>query len=205
MTHLSREELMQWHDQGRADDRDRVVSHLAACRSCAAEYADLIRTAPALESPTHFNPADFVARGYAVRRETSRASLRMGLSWKVWAGALGAAAALLLVVTLGPNDDGGTRGGGVQITLPTEVTDQPSVVEWTTGLAVTRFRVELVDEAGATIFQTVTETPRAVLPDSDVMKLAPGRSYTWRITALDREGESLTTASKTFAIGTGAR
>jgi len=100
VTHLSREELVHWRDRGATDDRDRVVSHLAACGSCAAAYAELTRTAlpPTIERPKHFDPADFVARGYAVQRRIRPAQSMLGLSWKVWAGALSAAAVLIVAL-----------------------------------------------------------------------------------------------------------
>jgi len=100
VTHLSREELVHWRDRGATNDRDRVVAHLAACGSCAAAYAELTRTAPAIEGPKHFDPADFVARGYAVQRRIRPAPQSMlALSWKVWAGALSAAAVLIVALT----------------------------------------------------------------------------------------------------------
>jgi hypothetical protein len=99
VTHLSREELVHWRDRGATDDRDRVVTHLAACGSCAAAYAELARTAPAIEGPKHFDPADFVARGYAVQRRIRPAQSMFGLSWKVWVGTLSVAAVLIVGLT----------------------------------------------------------------------------------------------------------
>jgi len=100
VTHLSREELVHWRDRGATDDRDRVVSHLAACGSCSAAYAELTRTAlpSTMERPKHFDPADFVARGYAVQRRMRPAQSMLGLSWKVWAGALSVAAVLIVAL-----------------------------------------------------------------------------------------------------------
>jgi hypothetical protein len=100
VTHLSREELLSWRDRGATGDRDRVVSHLAACGACAATYAELTRTAvpPTIERTTHFDPADFVSRGYAVQRRMRPAQSMFRLSWKVWTGTL--SAAVVVIVTL---------------------------------------------------------------------------------------------------------
>jgi hypothetical protein len=203
MTHLSREELLRWRDRGATDDRDRVVSHLAACGSCATAYAELTRiaTPPVAERPTHFDPADFVARGYAVQRRMRPSRSMLGLSWKVWAGALSAAAVLLVIVTLGPEQGGDvSRGATIGITAPTAVTDHPEIVTWTSGIAATRFRVELVDSDGAPVFQTITNTSRVVLPDDRRAALSRGHSYTWKITALDKDNQPIMTGAKTFAI-----
>lgn len=120
MDHVMREELIQWRDHGRAEDRDRIVSHLATCKLCAATYAELIRTAPAAQEPARFDPKDFVKRGYAVRRDTaSSAWPAIVTSWKTWAGAL-SAAAVLVIVLVGPrsdSDSGVTRGGEPFTTL----------------------------------------------------------------------------------------
>lgn len=69
--HLDRDQLVRWRDHGSAD-RAAVLGHLAACDSCAARYAELVRTAPLAAAPVHFDPADFVARGYSVRERVAR-------------------------------------------------------------------------------------------------------------------------------------
>jgi hypothetical protein len=110
--HLLRDELIQWRDHGNAADRERITLHLASCASCAAAYAELIRTAPAVQKATHFNPEDFVTRGYAVRRDVSPTVWPAFVtSWKIWAGAFSAAMAVLLVVLVSPQFDYGVTPG----------------------------------------------------------------------------------------------
>ena len=105
MDHVRREELIRWRDHGRPEDRDRIVSHLATCGSCAATYAELIRTAPAAQTPTRLDPKDFVERGYAVQRSAAPSAWpAVVTSWKTWAGAL-SAAAVLIIVLVGPRPD----------------------------------------------------------------------------------------------------
>jgi hypothetical protein len=104
--------LIQWRDRGNAADRERITSHLATCASCAAAYAELIRTAPATQMPIRFNPEEFVARGYAVRRDPPQnAWPAFVTSWKVWASAFSAAMAVLLVVLVAPRFDSGVTPG----------------------------------------------------------------------------------------------
>jgi anti-sigma factor RsiW len=110
--HLLRDELIQWRDRGNAADRERITSHLATCASCAAAYAELIRTAPATQMPIRFNPEEFVARGYAVRPDPPQnAWPAFVTSWKVWASAFSAAMAVLLVVLVAPRFDSGVTPG----------------------------------------------------------------------------------------------
>jgi hypothetical protein len=227
VTHLSQAELLRWRDEGRAEDRERVLSHLARCRTCAAELAELTRRAtidPATAGDAadggsvHFDPADFVKRGYAVRREVNAGQAWRGdarverapiwTSRKLWAGALGAVAMLALVVTLMPGererggDAGGdvVRGGGITITSPDSPAETPQTIAWTSGVKAARYRVELLDASGAAVFQTTTTDTRVVLRGDQVPGLIAGRSYVLKITALDMEGESITSASKTFSV-----
>ncbi len=122
MTHLTRDELVAWRDRPADAERARVTAHLGACRPCASAYAELLRTAPAGQ-PAHFRPADFVERGYAVRESAGAASWVPNLSsWRTWGGALSAAAALILVVTLGTqigrDTTDGVRGSLLELTTP---------------------------------------------------------------------------------------
>src|SRR5204862_3804 len=89
-----------------------MTSRGAAAVSLGAPTGDeLLRTAP-VEPPAHFNPADFVRRGYAARTSAAAPGWAAAMSsWKAWGGALSAAAALILVVAIAmrlnsPSDDG---------------------------------------------------------------------------------------------------
>ena len=212
MTHLTREELVRWRESGAAEDRNVIVSHLAACKACAATYAELVRTAASAPAPHHFDPADFVKRGYAVRgaAQASRWSA-VFTPRTAWAGSLSAAAVLLLVVALWPGAQSGrppsdgVRGSGIDFVVPAETTEQPAVVEWKSGIAAARFRVELVDASGGVLYQEVTDSSRIRLSPDIVMMLRPGSSYTWKVTALDRDGQPVTTSSRTFSIARASR
>jgi hypothetical protein len=110
MDHLRRDELIQWRDHGHPEDRDRIVSHLATCASCAAMYAELIRTAPVASGPARFDPRDFVKRGYAVRRDASTSAWpAIVSSWKVWAGALSAAVVIIFLAPRFDSNSGAVR------------------------------------------------------------------------------------------------
>ena len=203
MTHLSRNELERWRDQGRAEDRERVLAHLAACKPCTDAYAELLRGAPAMTTPTHFDPADFVTRGYAARRKTT-GWFTAFQSWNVWVAALGAAALVVVVVSLGPrpgSESGDAiRGAQIELASPSEMAAAPSELQWRSGIAAPAFHIALVDPRGAVVFETDVSAPRVTLPGEVRARMLPGSAYTWKISALDREKRTITSASGTFSI-----
>lgn len=203
MTHLLREDLVRWRDEGRVEDRPQVVAHLASCKTCAAVYAELIRTAPIKATPVLFDPADFVQRGYAVHRSSpDRARSTTLLSWKLWAGAVGAAAALVVMIVLLPSqkpDSFDTRGTKIELLAP-EPPGRPALLEWKSGLAATSYRVELKDAAGGEVYATTTAASQTMLPADVVATLAAGGSFTWSVTALDADGRAVTTSSRTLTV-----
>lgn len=118
--HLSRDALIAWRDAG-TGDRDRIVAHLAACEGCRREAASLERLRPADAAPARFDPADFVAQGYAAGGGGAASQ-----SWRVRsiAAAVAAAAVLLLGALIVPgwlrgdhNAPPVVRGGETRVTL----------------------------------------------------------------------------------------
>jgi hypothetical protein len=212
MAHVMREEMLRWRDQGRPEDRERMLTHLASCPSCAREYAEIIRTAPVVPVPQHFDAGDFVKRGYAVRATTA-SQARQGwlVSWKMWAGVLSAAAVLTLVVSTGlvpvPGSGGGgtTRGASIELVTPEPSATAPAVLEWRSGLVPERFRVELTDASGTVLYRVDTTETNLVLPEEIRRQLVPGGSYQYTVAALDADGEVITSASGTIAPGSDAR
>ena len=208
MTHLTRDELVAWRDRPADAERARVTAHLGACRPCASAYAELLRTAPAGQ-PAHFRPADFVERGYAVRESAGAASWVPNLSsWRTWGGALSAAAALILVVTLGTqigrDTTDGVRGSLLELTTPSVAVNRPVVLQWTTTIVAPRFAVDIKDASGNVVYHGESREHRLPLPDSAVAGLLAGQTYTWSVTALDADGQPITSASGTF-VAAGAR
>jgi hypothetical protein len=206
MTHLLREELVRWRDQGLSEDRDRVLGHLAACKRCAEVYAELVRTTPVDRAPEHFNPADFVKRGYAARQgAAAKPRADAFLSWKMWAGALSAAALVVLVVAAGPDlrrlfeAPDTARGTGIEWVTPATPHSPVSTLEWKTGLLAARFHIEIADSTGAMVYQADTSDSSITLPASVTAALQPGRSFTLRVTALDRDGQAMATTAETFS------
>jgi hypothetical protein len=197
VNHLLREDLVRWRDEGRAEDRERITAHLAECEACTAAFAEVVRTAPLAAASTKLDPSKFVARGYAVRKASKPAT--QFVSWKAWAGALSAAALVILIVFVGmpPLDDDGdgpvTRGS-ITITTP-----EPTSLSWTSGVTAARYDVQLLDARQVMVFQSLTQQTSLNLPADVRAKLAPG-GYTWKVTALDEEGRPIIAATRAVAI-----
>jgi hypothetical protein len=202
-----REELIRWRDGSLPDERDRIVAHLASCQTCAATYAELVRTPPAELRPMRFDPADFVERGYAARK-TSRPGWSAVTAWKGWTLGLSAAAAIVLVVVLGlpqlGTDPDATRGSTIEIQSTESPSDRLFVVEWQSALAASRYRVELFENQRV-LYTTLTDARRVMLPADVAAALQEGRVYTWKVTALDSQGADVTASSKTLTVGASPR
>jgi hypothetical protein len=204
MSHLSREAMLRWRDEGLGDDREQTTSHLASCRSCAAAYAELVRTAPVTERPVHFDPADFVQRGYAARKRAGGGASLLA-SWKVWTSAAGLAAALALVVIFVPfgSDEtiGVTRGGGVTIVSPSDAGSASSAdLEWKSGITASQFRVALTDASGVVMYDANVSGPPVRLPPDVARRLEPGGFYTWTVSVMGADARVVTTASRRFSL-----
>jgi hypothetical protein len=210
MTHLTNEELVAWRDRDAGVDRDRILAHLAGCRDCTESYAALVRTAPANEAPIHFKAEDFVERGYAVRREARQPGWSAALtSWKVWSGVVTAAAAVVLVVTLGggtwPGGANPVRGDRLELTSPVAAAGQPITLEWSTGLRATKYAVVVTTPVGGEVFRTTTDRTSIPLPRTVTARLLPGTPYSWKVTALDGEDQPITSATGTLVVAKATR
>lgn len=215
MTHLTREELVRWRDQGLAADRDRIVGHLAACGECAAMYAELVRTAPADEPATSLHAGDFVNRGYRARRrgglvDALAAPLR---SWRpLTIAAAGAAAALLLVMLL-PDarrrlqsehidpEQAGIRGGSLELVAPVGPGSVPAEFRWRSPIEAASYRVDVFDDQGTLMYAIAAATERAAVTAELRGVLTAGARYRWKVTALDDLGAAITSSElQTFVV-----
>lgn len=156
-----------------AAERAAALPHLATCARCRAAVASVAR---ALADPS-------VARAVrAMDHPGRRRFLRL---------ALPAAAAAILVAVVWPRwpGDGGEghRGPpqpGAQIPTPIApvgVVAQVPALRWASLAGADRYRLTLFDAAGRVLYEAELGDTTAALPDS--VRLAPGRSYLWRVEA----------------------
>lgn len=183
---------MQWRRGGA--DRERFIGHLASCASCREALAALVRDGPVPESPATLRPHEFVARGYAAQGRP-RAVLRM----RALIGAALVAAASLAVAMLrpfsgpmplpAPIESAGVRGGDIQLLGPSGPVTEVREFRWSSPVAATRYRLQVRDDGGAVVHETLATSERTTLPEEARARLRPGRAYSWRVEALDGAGE----------------
>jgi hypothetical protein len=184
--HLSREELTAWRDEG-TGDRDRLVSHLAACAACREAAAEVERDRPADVHPQRFDPADFVASGY---RAGQPAAPRMAHRW-IWVAATAALLALAVIPLTRPgrdDDQSSAMRGDTQAIVPIRPVDQTVAAgeltfEWKGTGDGERVRLTVVDlgrPSEPLIDREVAGTRYEPLPEERA-RLQPGQSLHWYV------------------------
>lgn len=194
MTHLSREQLLEWRDHGAPADRERVLGHLAACEPCRRELSELARLGPVGDQPSQLDPRQFLPRGVAAWRGASVTWLRRPATWMVAAGAV--AAAVLIGVVFqrpAPQPDTGfeIRSDRLLAIAPAGEVASVSELRWSSPYNASRYRVSV--RSGERVVAT-GETAEERFP----VTLTSG-SYTWTVEALDANGRTIA-ASKPQAF-----
>jgi hypothetical protein len=207
MTHLTREQLKDFWDHGRAGDRERVVTHLAVCDQCGALYGEVMDGSPTAIGTSVASP-NLAVRGYrSFRAARRRFTMR-------WTGALaGAAAAAGLVALVLPSPsappppDGETiRGASLVALAPIGRVDPPVRFRWASPVAASRFVVEVRD--GRQRLQLVLTAAREAvdLPAESLRQLVPAEDYSWVVIARDAEGqEIMRSRPQIFSVAAGPR
>jgi hypothetical protein len=201
VTHLTPAELRQWYGEGAADDRQRVLTHLAACDECRRALAELARNEVGV-GPAPLDPQDFVIRGRDAYTDARSRPWR----WRpvVIVGAAAASAAVLAVLVTpalrqarqnGDRSQSETRGGDLRLLEPVGDVCRPAEFRWTSPVSASRYRVVVYDSARRAIYTGVANVER--LPfDSDLRaRLAPGE-YTWSVDALDAGGTAIVNSDR---------
>jgi hypothetical protein len=187
MTHLTRDELVGWRDDPDESLRDRVLSHLAACDTCGAVYAELMRTRPSIEDPIALQPRDFVAAGIAAAGTGRTAWLRRRAVW-VGLPAMAAAALVAFAVLRQPrvaplsDPTSDIRGSEIVAFSPTGTVSQIAEFKWTSPFRATTYRLSVKSQDGAVVWTKDSPQEHAA-----ATTLPPGR-YTWKVDAFDAAG-----------------
>jgi hypothetical protein len=203
MTHLSDDDLRRWRDGDALTERDRIVSHLAECQTCAGRYAVMVRTreTDAVEGSA---PEAFIDRGY---RAYAPPPLR---GWSAsLLRPLAALAALVMIVAVAwtwrrDPTESVLRGGESRVELlrPADgAAVQPDVTfEWDAqNTSQCRLRVFDPAKPDAPIVDRRAESgtqPSGAERD----RLASGISYRWFVECALAEGGSAMSASRRFRI-----
>lgn len=208
--HLSAEQLRRWRDGEEESGREHIVEHLAACETCSARYAEMMRTRPIdgrSTAPARFEPAEFVARGEQVLNLP--APSRWGLTR--WAPALGAAALLVLSVGYLLVPDQGSQepvyrgtGAGVELVRPIDsrVAAANLSFEWRAGEELGRFRLRVIDlaapEKPLIDRENVTSGYRPT--DEERQRFKSGVTYRWFVEFRSASGGVETSPAGRFEI-----
>lgn len=168
MTHLTPAELTRWVDEGRADERERVLSHLALCDACRGALTDLVKTQVSSVESTRFDTRDFVSRGHDAYRSTTRRAAHW--NWRPVVAVSGIAAALVLAAFVIPpilrtaRDSGTipaeTRGGDVRLIEPSGRTRMPVEFRWSSPVAASSYRISVFDAGNHVLYTEVSGTER---------------------------------------------
>lgn len=211
------------HGEVAAEERAALEAHAGSCAACSAEL-ELARAfdpaaADAREAAEIERVAASLAGGgagarvlaFRGRRER-RAGTAASPAWTRWA----AAALVLLGIgfafqatrqalppqVVGPLDGDVVRGAELEAVAPLgEIATVPAELEFGTVAAAARYRVELLDVAGKTLWSAEVATPPARLDEAARALLRPRASYGWRAVALAADGSELArTATIEFSL-----
>jgi hypothetical protein len=205
MTHFTDAELIRWCEAGPGADRDRIVSHLAACGSCAARYAAALRTRPLDTSAAAEDPDDVRRFAEVGRRIGAPGAAVFPMRRRVlWIAApLAAAAVIVLAVTVarrgGDQPDAGAapvlRGATLHALTPDGETPADGRFAFSSGIAAARYRITVGGAAGPFYTAIVRGSP-APFPDDLRTQLKPGAAYWWTVAALDGEGRVIVVSER---------
>ncbi|MEZ5319533.1 MAG: hypothetical protein R2752_19190 [Vicinamibacterales bacterium] len=219
MTHLTRDELERWRDAPDESDRDRIVTHLAACASCAAAHAALVRVRPVeggVAASAEGDLGAFVSEGYrhapaAIAPPAFEAAPRPAPSRPVpaprrqpwWLAPLAAAAVLVLAMTVPrlltqPVEPPIARGGTWAALEPAGDIDVESLVfRWTAPEPAGAYLVEVFDASGTRLWSRRVDASPAAADPALVSRLVPGASYRWTVSSLDARGVAMSSSPLT--------
>jgi hypothetical protein len=209
MTHLAREELVRWHKEGEAAQRERVVGHLATCDRCGTAYADLIRTLPAEEAPTRFEPIMFQRAGYrAYRAESPHRSSAAIFGWPLRLAAaivlsLGAGMAYYLTRPPAATVLRGTEQT-IQLLHPVDQTLLPSELgfQWRMAKSEGSLRLTVFDlsRPEKPVIDRQVEGSTYKPTGEEQRELKPGNQYRWFVQYTTKAGGTETSAAARFSV-----
>lgn len=213
MTHLTREDLERWWREGAPADRERILSHLAACDECGALYGAVIDAEPVGRDTAPSFP-ELRPRGYRAHRTGNR---RVGFRWPsppVLAAC--AAAAVILIAFIVPAVresarpvdpvDSAVRGTSLQPLAPIGTVAPPVRFRWASPVEAARYAVEIRDERRELLFVLSTGTESIDLPPDQLARLTPGHTYFWEVAAIGPGDEEIMRGpARLFVVSIGPR
>lgn len=211
------------HGEVAAAERAALEAHAAACPACAAELELARAFDPAAADAGEAAEIEGVVATLVGRRTPGRvlefrgrrerrAGSATSPAWLRWAAAalvvLGLGVALQTVrralppEIAGPVDGDVVRGGELSAIAPVgELAEAPGELVFESAAGAARYRVELLDVAGATLWSTEAPASPARLDEAARALLRPRATYAWRVVALAADGAELArTAPVEFSL-----
>jgi hypothetical protein len=180
--------------EGKLADHERkaVEAHIAHCRRCATQFADLARLPRILDQPVPFEIGDTTFRTAV---EIVARGKRRGFMFRLFAPpfriALAGAAIVIIVVStylLLPRQEP-SRFRSEEVEPSSNLTLFPSdgavvherrpIFRWTSIGTSSVYRFSLMDETGAIIWENDPRDTSVTLPGSLVLQ--SGKTYLWRV------------------------
>jgi hypothetical protein len=206
MTHLTREELQRWWDNGLPADRDRIVGHLAECDECGRLYAEVIDAQPVDAAGVPAPEPAVTARAYRAftpSATTSRTWSTRSIVVYAAAAALALAASIPVVRIVRDRwqgDDGTIRGTSLVALEPIGVAGRPIQFRWASPVNAPRYTVEVRDQDRRLVL-TIPTTALEVTLTSDQAGALPTGVYSWQVVASTAEGdEIMRSPAATFSV-----
>jgi hypothetical protein len=198
MTHLARDELRRWWNEGADADRDRIVGHLSVCDRCAVLYGEVIDE-QMMDVSAADAPPELLAAGYAAYRPAATPP-RRPVSWRIpRLAAMAAAAAVVLAVlspfvlrretSLVPPDDQTIRSSVIQPLSPVSEVTGAFAFEWSSPIAADAYEL-VVYRRDTEILWMGRVTGTRFQPTAELLnQLEPGTEYSWQVTGIGGRGE----------------
>ncbi len=172
--------------------RDRAAAHLAVCASCRDEIVAVREVLTGISTrPMWRRPPVLLAAAAVV------ALVAIGLPL-LQDGRLRAPVPVAVRTPERETRDLSAASPAPDAIVERGPTAQPLVLAWHGAEAGSRYRVNLLDANGETLWSSETGDTSITVPGD--IELLPGGSYFWFVDALGTDGRSLTTGALRFSI-----
>jgi hypothetical protein len=208
MTHLAREELERWWNEGLSADRERIEGHLGECDVCGALYGEVIDNRPLSTSPAAQGDAEITARGHRVFGRGGPRRMPRPARLGLWAAAAAVALAALVPLLRAPAAEGptGIRGTSLLPTSPLGEVEPPVRFRWESPVRAARYVVEVRDVEQRPLFSLASQGEEVALPSERLAGMTPGRTYWWSVVAHDVAGDEIMRGpARSFSLSSAAR
>ena len=207
------EQLVRALDASEGDARRKAAEdHAANCAHCRDELALMREFVDARPQPDETRNVNWIARRLEKQRvfRPSRQRLPFFFGMRAWA----AAACLVIVASSvfylrrGPGapspagaGEGVMRSQVLELVDPVgDVRQKPAVFRWRVVPGAVRYQVHLMEVDRREVWRGESANDFISIPPPVLALMAPGRSFLWEVSAWDKSGKTLATATRSFRV-----